>query len=93
MILSASNAWPVETTPGVMPCQATPEALIYERAMCDRVPLDEVPSPDEKAGTAAPMASKSGRLLLLGDAAHAMHPSAGQVCVSPAEPMVELRRA
>jgi hypothetical protein len=68
----------------VMPCalQATPEALIYERAMCDRVPLDELPRLGGDSGRTATMASDSGRLVLLGDAAHAVHPSMGQVRAS-----------
>lgn len=45
--------------------RATPESLIFERALYDRLPLSRWSSP-------------GGRLLLLGDAAHAMHPGPGQ---------------
>ncbi len=45
--------------------QATPESIIFERALYDRLPLSRWSSP-------------GGRLLLLGDAAHAMHPGPGQ---------------
>ncbi|GFH18292.1 zeaxanthin epoxidase, chloroplastic [Haematococcus lacustris] len=49
--------------------QATPEADIFERAMLDRIPLDEL---------GAGLSGAGGRLLLLGDAAHAMHSGPGQ---------------
>ncbi|KAL6758981.1 hypothetical protein V8C86DRAFT_2585754 [Haematococcus lacustris] len=49
--------------------QATPEADIFERAMLDRIPLDEL---------GAGLTAAGGRLLLLGDAAHAMHSGPGQ---------------
>ncbi|GFH12919.1 uncharacterized protein HaLaN_08700, partial [Haematococcus lacustris] len=49
--------------------QATPEADIFERAMLDRIPLDEL---------CAGLSGAGGRLLLLGDAAHAMHSGPGQ---------------
>jgi len=49
--------------------QATPESAIFERGLLDRVPLDEL---------GAGLASAGGRVLLLGDAAHAMHPGPGQ---------------
>lgn len=45
--------------------EATPESSIYERAMLDRVPLESWGSP-------------GGRVVLLGDAAHAMHSGPGQ---------------
>ncbi|PNH10702.1 Zeaxanthin epoxidase, chloroplastic, partial [Tetrabaena socialis] len=45
--------------------EATPEASIFERALYDRLPLGRWASP-------------GGRVVLLGDAAHAMHPGPGQ---------------
>ncbi len=48
--------------------QATPESLIFERGIYDRVPLDEL---------GAKLTSPNGRVILLGDAAHAMHSSTG----------------
>jgi hypothetical protein len=56
--------------------QATPESAIFERAMLDRVPLDELVPPG--SGRRA-LSTASGRLVLLGDAAHAMHSGPGQV--------------
>ncbi len=50
--------------------QATPESSIYERAICDRLPLDEL---------GVPMHSpKGGRVVLVGDAAHPLHPGLAQ---------------
>jgi hypothetical protein len=49
--------------------QATPESEIFERATIDRVPLDEL---------GAGMVGAGGRLVLLGDAAHAAHNGPGQ---------------
>jgi 2-polyprenyl-6-methoxyphenol hydroxylase-like FAD-dependent oxidoreductase len=54
--------------------QATPESAIFERAMYDRVPLDELPGNRHNG-----MVSAGGRVFLLGDAAHAMYPGPGQV--------------
>ncbi|KAG2490583.1 hypothetical protein HYH03_010977 [Edaphochlamys debaryana] len=45
--------------------EATPEAAIFERAMYDRLPLERWASP-------------GGRVVLLGDSAHAMYPGPGQ---------------
>jgi hypothetical protein len=53
----------------VMLPQATPESEIFERAMIDRIPLDEL---------GAGLVGAGGRLVLLGDAAHAMHSGPGQ---------------
>lgn len=49
--------------------QATPESIIFERALSDRIPLDQLE---------ATMVSPGGRVVLLGDAAHAMHTGPGQ---------------
>jgi hypothetical protein len=54
---------------GTHPLQATPESDIFERAIIDRIPLDEL---------GAGLVGAGGRLVLLGDAAHGMHPSSGQ---------------
>jgi hypothetical protein len=49
--------------------QATPESDILERAMLDRIPLDQL-----GAGLVGP----GGRLVLVGDTAHTMHSGPGQ---------------
>lgn len=65
---------------------ATPEEAIFERAMLDRVPLDELDvggtgSTDGSStgGTVVQrMYSRDARVVLIGDAAHAMHSGPGQ---------------
>jgi 2-polyprenyl-6-methoxyphenol hydroxylase-like FAD-dependent oxidoreductase len=49
--------------------QATPESDIFERAMIDRLPLDDLH---------ASLVGAGGQLVLLGDSAHAMHSGPGQ---------------
>ena len=64
--------------------QATPEEAIFERAMLDRIPLDELPpSPaavqvQQGARVHAGPSSKGCRVVLLGDALHAAHTGPGQ---------------
>ncbi|KAF5831457.1 hypothetical protein DUNSADRAFT_13132 [Dunaliella salina] len=66
--------------------QATPETSIFERAILDRIPLDELPPWGDLQGSNAgnpeksrsPLASPGNRVVLLGDALHAVHPGPGQ---------------
>jgi len=68
--------------------QATPEASIFERAMLDRIPLDEIPPRGKANGSSSSssnsnagrsqLASPGNRVVLLGDAMHAAHSGPGQ---------------